>query len=357
MAKPMEIIHQNMQEKLSSVESMLKIYDDPSMGEIKATYQTIALRYVEFSISPLCRYYRAKTPREQCDAVDNFCMIIVRENLVADLDACVDLIRDAIETAKKERFKFQVLENVYKKYIVGQRVKHQDNTQCPECGSTTFIFPAKSEIRCDKCSYSMQLAGTVFDESQFYNQDNANIRRENYKTSRHCKYHLDCLLGIKNPGVPQRVWDKINKWIKSNNIIYLKRLHCADFRRCLKAIKETKYNKDVPYIRLMVTGVRPERLYYAEKVKICQYFDKGASAYEQLIGAGTNLRYYPHQLAKIIDMVLCEPSDRRRKLAIISCIHFQRDSTVVNNDKIWKDVCDLVPEFVFKKTDKDLLIE
>jgi hypothetical protein len=68
-----------------------------------------------------------------------------------------------------------------------------------------------------------------------------------------------------------------------------------------------------------------------------------------------NLKYYPYSIVKIIEMVLDKPEDQERKQAIIDCVHFQRDNTVVSNDKTWKKVCDRVPCFTYKKTDRNLM--
>jgi hypothetical protein len=144
--------------------------------------------------------------------------------------------------------------------------------------------------------------------------------------------------------------------MKQENIQYSKLISCKMLRRCLKDIKATKYNENIPYIRRKLTGISPERLFHHEIKLSYIYFDKAVSAFNNLMmSSRSNMRYYPYFIFKIIEMILHRADDKKRLDSIVESIHFQRDNTLVHNDRLWSKICEIVPEFVFKKTDKDIL--
>lgn len=254
----------------------------------------------------------------------------------------------------------QILFQKYNEVKMDTDVKKIDYKICPVCSSKMTIYPTQSEIRCGQCDFTFLLKGIVFDETNMYTSDGTLTKRGSYETSRHCRYHLERILAIKSINNIETLTEKIVKWLRQNNYKYFKLVTCRDLRRCLKDIKETRYNEHIPFLRQLICGVSPERLFHHEMRIVYIYFDKAAVTFDKIrFGVRANLKYYPYFIFKIIEMILNTPEDQKRLSSIVDCIHFQRDNTIVSNDRLWKEICEKVqteiPEFVFKKTDKNLL--
>lgn len=361
MTQPIQIVHQNFKTKIKIIGELTQILkkykpENPALSDLIRTYKDIILQYHEETVTHLCNYFRLTDIKEKCSIVDTYNGILSTYNFVYRIDCIFDAIKKKLGQVTLEKvdvYNTQILFKKYGEQKIIQCVPKIDFEKCPLCFKQTNIHTKSSELRCSECPYKLALKGTVFDESQF--QDGANIKRGSYVPTRHCRYHLERILAIKKPNIKPKVWAKIDQWIKDNNYKYTKYLTCDDYRRCLKRIKETKHNEHIPYIRQVISRVSPMRLYYHEIKTISRYFEKAVKAFKETKKNESNLKYYPYSIAKIIEMVLNKPEDAERKQSIIDCIHFQRDATIIANDRSWEKVCKLVPEFVFCKTDKNLL--
>lgn len=355
MTKPIEIIHQNFETK---VETVQKIFDilDIDISDKKQKFTDIKNDYNDQTLTVLCEYFSSDDMKKKCKAVDKYMQVILSCNYLTHLGQIVQSLQDIIDKNKIDSLELQLLMKKYHTTPIDTQVHRFDYKICPSCNSKMILFPHTIELRCQKCNYIMILKGTAFDETHLYTNDGNMTKRGAYETSRHCRYHLERILAIKNPNINERVWEKIHLWLKRNNFQYLKLVTCPDYRRCLKEIKETKYNEHVPFIRQVISGVSPERLFHHEIRSLYMYFEKAVSAFNKLKdGERANLKYYPYFIFKIIEMILSKPDDKKRLQSIVDCIHFQRDNTIVANDRLWAEICEEVPEFVFKKTDKNLL--
>lgn len=362
MTKPIEIIHQNFETKLATVKNILKILDpgyelgSPKLTDQINTYEFVRTNYQDQTLTLLCDYFDTDDLILKCQIVDRYMQIIVSFNFITKLNDTIGWLKDYSVKAKKEDLEISLLFKTFHNTPVDTDVRRLDYKTCPNCKGKMNIHPHHSELRCTKCSYTLLLKGTVFDENHLYTSEGSLAKRGAYETSRHCRYHLERILAIKNPNISEAVWAKIHTWLKRNNFIYLKLVTCPDYRRCLKEIKETKYNEHVPFIRQVISGISPERLFHHEIRLLYIYFEKAVMVFNKLKdGERVNLKYYPYFIYKIIEMILNKPEDRKRLQSIVDCIHFQRDNTIVANDRLWSDICDEIVEFIFKKTDKNLL--
>ncbi len=356
MTKPIEIIHQNFETKLATISQIIQKLS-PTIGETTVTlYDKIQNDYQNHTLAQLCEYFETDDFKTKCHIVDRYIQIIVSKNFISLMNELVLCLKSHFESAYFDSTEVQLLFKTYYDTHVDVDIKKIDYKQCPLCAGKMSIHPYQSDMRCTSCNYIMRLDGTVFDENHMYTSEGALAKRGTYETSRHCRYHLDRILAIKNPNFPESFWAKVHAWLRRNNFIYLKLVTCPDYRRCLKDIKETHHNEHVPFIRQFVSGVSPERLFHSEVRKLFIYFDKAVTAFLEIQGGGrANLKYYPYFIYKIIEMILNKKEDRRRLRSIVDCIHFQRDNTIVANDRLWQKMCNRIPEFVFKKTDKNLL--
>lgn len=357
MTKPIEIIHQNFEIKLASVKDILNILS--TKDELKDEYvifDAISQDYREQTLDLLCEYFEQIDTRTKCQIVDRYMQVVVSRDFITRLNDVVQSLKEYTMRTKYNNVDVQLLFKMYYNTPVDTDVQKLDYKSCPNCQGKMNVHPQHSELRCTKCPLSMLLKGTVFDEHALFTNDGNLSKRGAYETSRHCKYHLERILAIKNPNITDEVWAKIHAWLRRNNFKYLKLVTCPDYRRCLKEIKETRLNEHIPFIRQFISGVSPERLFHHEMRLLYIYFEKAVTAFNKIKeGERANLKYYPYFIFKIIEMILSRDEDKHRLQSIVDCIHFQRNDTIVANDRLWNEICDEVSDFVFKKTDKNLL--
>lgn len=364
MTKPIEIIHQNFECKLETLRQILAILTpNDALCEAADIVNDVAREYQEHTIALLCDYYTANDLRVKCQTVDRYMQIIVSKNFITKLETTMENLRD--ENSKQEardESNSTELGILFKKFSdtpVDTDIRKLDYKTCPNCRGRMNLDGPRSELRCTKCDYTLLLKGMMYDESHMYSNDGSLAKRGAYETSRHCRYHLERILAIKNPNIPETVigpGGKIESWLERNGHKYLKLVTCLDYRRCLKEIGETKYNEHVPFIRQVKSGISPERLFHHEMRLLYIYFEKAVTEFNRLkADERANLKYYPYFIFKIVEIILNRVEDKKRLQSIINCIHFQRDNTIVANDRLWNDICDGIPEFVFRKTDRNLL--
>jgi hypothetical protein len=362
MTKPIEIIHQNFEIKIKTIENILYRIDplwekNPNLFD---KFDEIRQEYRENTVGLLCEYFDQSDLSQKCQVVECYMQLIVSKNFITRLNEFVLELKHEWVSKNASRYdlEMQLLFKTFNDTPIDTDVQRTDFKICPNCKEKMNIDPQHSELRCTKCDYTLLLKGTVFDESHMYTSEGTLSKRGAYETSRHCRYHLERILAIKNPNIPDSIWDKIRCWLRRNNFQFLKLVTYMDYRQCLKEIKETKYNEHVPFIRQSISGVSPERLFHSEIQLLYIYFDKAVTAFNKIKdGERANLKYYPYFIYKIVEMILNKSEDKKRLQSITDCIHFQRDNTIVANDRLWEQICEEVQEFTFKKTDKNLLFE
>jgi hypothetical protein len=361
MTKPIEIIHQNFECKLDTLRSIIAILGDQAATEI-ATLDEVAREYKEQTLEIRCNYFSTQDLKTKCQAVDRYMQIIVGKNFMTKLNTCyATLVHMQLQNGRfvEDDTRLALLIKTYQNTPVDTDIRKMDYKVCPNCRGRMNLDGPRSELRCTKCDFILLLKGMMYDESHMYSNDGSLAKRGAYETSRHCRYHAERILAIKNPNIPESVigpGGKIDRWLERNGFRFLKLVTCSDYRRCLKEIDETKYNEHVPYIRQVKSGVSPERLFHHEMSLLSIYFEKAVTEFTRLkANERANLKYYPYFIFKIVEIILNKPEDKKRLQSIVNCIHFQRDNTIVANDRLWNQICDGVPEFVFRKTDRNLL--
>lgn len=355
MTTPIEITNKCINNRLSICNKAIQSLQDPQLIPKYATrLSDITKRYKRGTIVLLGEYYSCKDETERHKKTQQFNYTVSSLNITYLM---TDFMSDIVKCIKDQNVA-RDLTNIFETSQNISAMQPVDYKICPVCreGKTLTIIPHLAELSCIKCAYTIELKGTMLEDSQISGYQNTQIaKRGRYETSKHCKYHLERILAIKNPNIPDRVWNKIDDWIKDQRILYPKYITCAQYRRCLKDVKETRYNEYIPYIRQCKSGISPQRLYYHEVQQVYMYFDKAVQAYNNITGGEGNLRFYPYFISQILKFVLNKKEDQSRLQSILECIHFQRDETIINNDKIWEKICSIVPEFYYQKTDKTLI--
>jgi hypothetical protein len=211
--------------------------------------------------------------------------------------------------------------------------------KCEDCQSDMSIVSASSEILCRKCGKSEILSGIVFEDEQFYYQEGQRTKHGSYDPSKHCKFWIDRIQAIESKKIPENLITDVKKYISYIGIRNIDEMTCEDIRYILRKVKHTLFNEHIPLIRKIITGVVPPQLTDHEKQLIILYFSKAIKIYEESRTSKTNIMYYPYLIYKIIEIILSDPRDKKRKIALLSCIHLQSNDTLSENDNTWKIVC------------------
>ena len=258
-----------------------------------------------------------------------------------------------------DKFDVNIYEKLYKKiyqyiniYNKSKLVYNIDeiNYDICTCGHKMIIQANTSELLCIKCGEIHTLIGSVFEDSQFYNQEGNRYKHGSYDPNRHCKFWIDRIQAKENTIIEDSILEKIKNCIKKDKIENIKNISIDQFRLYLKQTNLSKLNDHIPLIKKLITGYIPPQLTHNELHILFNYFDKATKTYEIIKPKEkSNSLYYPFLIYKILDLII---EDKNKKRELLSCIHLQSYETLIDNDKIWFQICKQNSTFVYKPTDK-----
>lgn len=366
-----EINHSNFLSKLDIVEQMITIvntcqFDNTTIQNklkyMENTYSKIKNNYEMEVIDVLAEYYDISTnicAKEQVE--DTYGMYITSENYTDKLEQCINFIEALFDhvkpvshkKSKKHRRKIQklmALINKFKRSKIFTNIKQIDYDQC-RCGVKMKIFPNTSELVCPTCGETIMLYGTVFEDTQFYNQEGQRSKHGCYDPSRHCKFWVNRIQAKENTDISKNCIDQVIYCIRRDGITDCRRLLCGQLRLYLKETRNTDCNDHIPLIRKIITGVVPPQLTQEELRQLYNLFDKSVNAFELIKPPDkSNTMYYPYIIYKILDLIL---KDGIRKKRILECIHLQSRDTLIANDNSWENICNIVTDLEYRPTDRN----
>lgn len=359
MLQPVESLHIKITYKIDNLKNMAIFLNHNNESQlINNDITSCDNDYKKISICAINNCYISNS--DQNKILGNFHIKLSKKNIFNRLRAIYENITYNIKKqsrmCKDDIFKFKKYEKAYNNITYHNKVIQNNINICPKCGGQTHPYPQHSEMRCVSCNYILELEGTILDESQLKSSQETNIKGGNYETSRHCKQHLDRILGLKHVDITPKLDNKIKRWFRMNNIKYVKTMGYKDWRTCLKDQKITEYNKSIPYLMSWYGNSDLVVCHFDEYQTVCTLFNLVVISYDEIKSDDeVNIKYYPFFIAKLIEIVLKDKPKRKR--AILNNIHFQESETVEYNDKIWKKICDNVNELKdkFTKTDKNLM--
>jgi hypothetical protein len=243
---------------------------------------------------------------------------------------------------------FQLL-NVYNKSKIIYNIDEINYDLC-SCGHKMIIQANTSELLCIKCGEIHTLIGSVFEDSQFYNQEGNRYKHGSYDPNRHCKFWIERIQAKENTVIEEKTLEKIKTCIKKDKIDNIKNISIDQFRLYLKQTNLSKLNDHIPLIKKLITGYIPPQLSHNELHLLFNYFDKATKTYETIKPKEkSNSLYYPFLIYKILDLII---EDVNKKRELLTCIHLQSYETLIDNDKIWAQICKHNTNFAYKPTDK-----
>lgn len=216
--------------------------------------------------------------------------------------------------------------------------------------SNTLTNIQNSEFVCESCGITQTIQGTEVEEEPEVKQKYCN-----YDPSKHCKIWVERIQARENADIPQEVITTIKECIRRDKIKDLRMINCYTIRRYLQQTHHSKYNEHIPLIRKIITGISPMQLTEREVQLINIYFDKVIRIFDEIKPATkTNCPYHPFFIYKIIEQIIKNPKERCRKEDILSTIYLQSRDTLVQNDLIWKSICERISDFTYMPTDREI---
>jgi hypothetical protein len=290
-------------------------------------------------------------------------------NWIEDLEISPNLGRMTISDT------IQKLQENYEDNSITIVIKSKPINNCDQCGAKMNVYPNNSEMRCDGCGNTITLPGTVFEDSQFYNQQGQCTKHKKYDPNRHCERWVNQIQARENSTIPSRVIDRVNKkaiqeYTRNGKLRPMNDMKCHQVRKWLKEEGLATYNDHAALIRKIITGLNgdsiiPPQLTVEESQELLMHFSRAMDIYErvskredilQLLGKNKirNKFYYPYGLLKI----LCAKMRRDPRLpGLLECIHIQSTNTITKNDKIWKEVCKEHQDYDYEPTDRAVILE
>lgn len=375
MSGTIESINHGLRMKLNSLHEVITLLSEKNLPKLKQTNSElieITRDYEMGSIKMLTDYFLFLSRNEPTNSKElriahnktklrfhkEFHMFIRKENFVSRMNKIHNTIKywlslsalDANEGISRKQLLNLVSQ--YENTSITHEVNVMDFNKCQLCDKEMSIISTTSELVCTKCGRTELLTGTVFDDEQFYYQEGQRTKHGAYEPSKHCKFWIDSIQAKESKDIPEKVLNAVKECIKRNKVKNSEEITCKEIRRYLRQTRFTSFNENVPLIRKLVTGISPPQLSDRETQLIILYFNKVIRIYEEIKPPGkTNVPYHPYLIYKIIEHIMKE--DRVRAKAILSCIHLQSRETLIENDIMWRSICERLKDIKYIPTDRN----
>lgn len=381
MSSTVEALDQVITEKLEYLKKLIQItkkvsdeYDLPlqiqaDVSRIADNFEELENNYKLGSVSILSDYFNLsnvsdKENNERRKMLYQFYIKFVnKENVLEILERlyikCKKILALAEFDISNKEYKNTI--EGFEKDIVNIKLEEKLESTCPSCGFDLVINGKTSEKLCtnNNCGYMEYVYGTVVEDDQGSGQESCKKKKSRYDPAKHCKYWLNCIHGeekINEDKLRAVVHKLVNRLRQDGQIPGT--MTCEMYRCYLKEIGETKFNDHIPRIRKEISGIEPKRLTENEKKMVPILFRNIVRIFNKIMPHikevdKPNCPYHPYFIYKIIENLLSDPSNKKRKEEILSCIHLQGRETMIENDKTMEAISIYIPGFKYTPTIKD----
>lgn len=363
----------NINQQLNLLIPKLSSITQSHIQNICLRFNSVEKNYITNTTPLLLEYYdESQSNRSEIAVSEEYYQTIISDNIVCQLDNIIKEIKILIGYELTYTYDIDdMLQNdqnilqgddvlisfvkTYKKNINISDIKiTKNNFEMCECGNKFDIHADTSELRCRKCGIVKTLYGTIFEDTQFYNQDGGSRSKNGgYSPSRHCQLWIQRIQANDTIEIPEEIIKLLWESVYRDNIkpIQLKfKLTCELIRIYLRNITITEtlsngniktksgseYNDHTPLIRKQMTGETPYQMIHIEKLKLSVCFDTAIKIFEIIKPSKrSNNLFYPYVLYKCIEMIF----KLLAKKSLLNCIHLQSQDTLTKNDIIWEQIC------------------
>lgn len=284
------------------------------------------------------------------DILNEYNRFLLQSGFISRLNSIMEVILSNLRRINIKLFskKYELIkENIqlYDKYRIDIELEKINFNICEHCHIKLTVDCDKGELLCIRCGLLFKLSGDVIENIDTIVQDNK-PKNSSYDASNHCEFWLKRIFALEPTDIDDDIKLIVETWLKKNGYPPT----CRNIRKALQKTKLSNHNTHVSLIHKLITGKSPEPPSHDEKNKIFNYFNKAVVAYNA-IKKDTNIKYYPYFIWKIMEMIYVNPL---RRIEILEYIHFQNLDTLKKNDKIWRQICQQIPEFAFIPTDRNM---
>lgn len=341
MASTVENINSNI-ENAFSILNELYIATNSDSSEL----QELRRNYTAATCSILSDYFTASSHVDKTRAHNNYVAAYYSINLVNSLQR----IFKKLSTYNISHPGF----SLFPKIVIDETFKQTSSDVCKACNILYDIEERDASFTCKNCGGTERLVGVVFEDDQFYYQEGQRTKHGKYDPIKHAKFHVDHILAKETTEIPDKVIDAVKLCIKQDKL-WLSNVDCATIRSYLKKNRMSLYNNHVALIRKIITGVEPPHLTDHEINLVYLHFSNVIQIFNKIKPAEkSNCPYHPFFIYKIIEQILRKKSDDERRKQILSSIHLQSRDTLIENDKVWFEICTHIPEFTRISTDRNI---
>lgn len=359
MSSTIETANTNILTKISELKSILSVYnqydletkDNELIEQLEKQINEIEISYETGSIDILSQYHKNKHDIERKNEIyEKYMKYITLENFINKLKRIYNICSRLQRTYKIDDKELYNSFSNYEMMPITIQYDNKANKKC-KCGNEFTIEEKTSEYICHNCGSVERLFGIVFEDEQFYFQEGQRTKHGKYDPTKHCKFWVDRIQAKENTEIPNKVIEKVKHCLKRDSI-WLDQITSPMIRSYLKELRLTKYNDHIALIRKIITGMEPEQLTDLELRLVYIYFSRVIQIYNKTKPDNKpNCPYHPFFIYKILEQILKEPEQEARKKNIISYIHLQSRETLIENDIIWKSICNEIDEFEYVPTD------
>jgi hypothetical protein len=333
MPSTIESIEDTIQRRLEVLFKTLEAHSDSEKYESLVSILENAI--IRFELGE-ARLFAERTNDNSLKELQWFTGFVVRSKVLNDLDFVFNTVKELNWISKKAEIKFCTGSIEFPK---------EDLVKRCECGALLSNDCITGENVCSTCGLTQQAEGVMLDEGA----ENWS-KQGKYDPLKHCRAWLDKIQARGVPNFDMSLIESIQKKIKKNKL-KAANVTCDQIRKFLSEMRKSKYNDRVPLIHKLATGRGPPQLSEDESRLVLAYCVRVIDVYNMIKPDGKqNCPYCPFFIRKILEQMMKDKSQRKRRDAIISRIHMQSRDTIIKNDNIWKQICKRVPEFTYQPT-------
>lgn len=343
MTETFETLASNVIQKIKSLQKIIKVAQQTITYDYVKLWTDI-LDYEAEVLGILSAYYKDMKDPEHLSRFTDF---LIRTQMANYFDKHVLRLK-SLAKGKPNRAALNKEVASYAELTISNNLIHQKKYLC--CGSTMVYMPQTSELLCEKCGFSETKFGDVDDDTD---TPQPKPKRGSYEPTKHCRRWIQRIQAREVVDIPQEVIQKIKKFSQADRLTG-ERLTCSTLRDYLHILKCTQYNDHVPLMRKIITGISPPQLTECELQLTYNYFDRVVRIFEEIKPVNkSNCPYHPMFIFKILEQILSGPNNVQRRHKILSCIHLQSRETLISHDRLWKVICQSIPEFTYRPTDRN----
>jgi hypothetical protein len=397
----MDTASRQLQSKFNAARNLFtKINEVEKFRFIESTISELNALEIKFALSTNHLFMNVIIGKmTKTDAMDEFTRIVMSEGFSSSVDRLIDttknnlklfdiILRDDVSEVKSARMrrttpagkttavcKFKIssyilsdiqrLLDVYPRdatalCITPQQVNYN---YCKVCCSEMIVDSAKSELKCSDptCGTIRELVGTVFEDSNYYNQEGQKTKLGTFNPNRHFQFWWLRIMA-REPEEELGDKDDVDNLYGEKLLANLRRIIVQDkkilrlitvndVRDMLCECDRTELNKNVPLIMKKLTGIGPPQICDVIAARVENLFTKAIEIGKRIRRDDrTNRNYYPFYIFKILDQILVDEEMRR----IFYYIYIQSKETVEADDNNWEQICAELPEITYVPTDRTM---